>query len=250
MVSHHFVYQLVLFALIWLFILFHLNRPTCPVLAPATPTAEPEPLKPKRHRSNVPQPFEELTHKPHCALCERENAPLQAPPPVPPDPMPATHRRPREVDTSRHFCPHAGCDYRGWLGLGNLRANGHPSGGPWRQFQCTSCGGYFLETHGTIFHGKRLSVELMVRVLACLAEGLGIRATARVFEVDPNTVLQWLVEVMDQLQAFSRYFLCDVHVRQVQLDELYAVLRAVKDGGLSEDEAIKRLERSPCWVWT
>jgi hypothetical protein len=27
-----------------------------------------------------------------------------------------------------------------------------------------------------------------VRVLACLAEGLGIRATARVFEVAPNTV--------------------------------------------------------------
>ena len=27
----------------------------------------------------------------------------------------------------------------GWLGLGNLRANGHPSGGPWRQFHCTSC---------------------------------------------------------------------------------------------------------------
>lgn len=25
-----------------------------------------------------------------------------------------------------HFCPHNDCDYRGWLGLGNLRANGHP----------------------------------------------------------------------------------------------------------------------------
>jgi transposase-like protein len=99
-------------------------------------------------------------------------------------------------------------------------------------------------------HGKRVAVELIVRVLACLAEGLGIRATARVFEVDPNTVLQWLVEAADQLEAFSRYFLCDVHVHQVQLDELYAVLRAVQNGELSETEAIKRLERSPCWVWT
>jgi IS1 family transposase len=136
------------------------------------------------------------------------------------------------------------------LGLGNLRANGHPSGGPWRQFHCTSCNGYFLETHGTLFHDKRIAVELIVQVLACLAEGLGIRATARVFEVAPKTVLQWLMEAAEQLQAFSRYFLCDVHVRQVQLDELYAVLRAVKDGELSEDEAIQRLERSPCWVWT
>jgi hypothetical protein len=146
---------------------------------------------------------------------------------VRPDPMPSTHRRPRTVDTSQHFCPHTGCRYRGWLGLGNLRANGHPSGGPWRQFHCTACKGYFPEHHGTIFHGKQGAVELIVRVLACLAEGLGIRATARVFEVDPNTVLRWLVEAAEQLRAFSAYFLCDIHVRQLQLDELYAVLRGV-----------------------
>jgi hypothetical protein len=57
-----------------------------------------------------------------------------------------------------------------------------------------------------------------------LAEGLGIRATARVFEVAPKTVLHWLVEAAEQLKAFSSYFLCEVHVQQVQLDELYAVL--------------------------
>ncbi len=150
----------------------------------------------------------------------------------------------------RHFCPHTGCRYRGWLGLGNLRANGHPSGGPWRQFHCTSCQGYFLETHGTIFHGKQVAVELIVRVLACLAEGLGIRATARVFEVAPNTVLQWLVEAAEQLHAFSAYFLCDLHLEQLQLDELYAVLRELKAGAISDEAAIKRLERSPAWVWT
>jgi IS1 family transposase len=164
--------------------------------------------------------------------------------------MPPTNRRPREVDTSRHFCPHVGCRYRGWLGLGNLRANGHPSGGPWRQFHCTACKGYFPEPHGTIFHGKRVPAALIVRVLACLAEGLGIRATARVFEVEPNTVLHGLVEAADQLQAFARYFLCDVHVTQLQLDALYTVLRAVKDGELSQQEAIQRLSRSPHWVWT
>src|SRR5438445_8290722 len=158
--------------------------------------------------------------------------------------MPATNRRPREVDTSRHCCPHAGCHYRGWLGLGNLRANGHTSGGPWRQFHCTSCEGYFPEHHGTIFHGKQVAVELIVRVLACLAEGLGIRATARVFEVAPNTVLQWLVEAAEQLHAFSASFLCEVHVEQLQLDELYAVLRARKAGEISEDAAIERLDRS------
>ena len=101
-----------------------------------------------------------------------------------------------------------------------------------------------------IFPGKQVAVELIVRVLACLAEGLGIRATARVFEVDPNTVLQWLGEAVDQLQAFAHYFLCEIHVRQLQVDELYAVLRAMKAGDLSEDEAIRRLSQSPHWVWT
>jgi hypothetical protein len=69
-----------------------------------------------------------------------------------------------------HFCPQSDCDYRGWLALGNLRAHGHPGGGPRRQFYCTSCKGYFLETHGTLFHGKQAAVERIVRVLACLAE--------------------------------------------------------------------------------
>jgi hypothetical protein len=164
--------------------------------------------------------------------------------------MTPTHRRPRTVDTFMHCCPHGHCDYQGWRGLGNLRANGHPSGGPWRQFHCTACQGYFLETHGTLFHGKQAAVELIVRVLACLAEGLGIRATARVFEVAPTTVLQWLGEAAEQLRAFSASFLCDLHLEQLQLDELYAVLRDLKGGAISDDEAIKRLERSPSWVWT
>jgi IS1 family transposase len=93
-------------------------------------------------------------------------------------------------------------------------------------------------------------VELIVRGLACLAEGLGIRATARGFEVDPHTVLQWLGEAVDQLQAFVRYFLCELHVRQIQVDELYAVLSAMKAGDLSEDEASRRLSRAPHRVWT
>ena len=244
MVSHLFYYQLALLAILWLFVMLPVtgSKPGLP--------APPVPAKPKRKRSPEPKAFEGLTHKPHCVLCQQATGETHPPPPIRPDPLPLTNRRPRTVDTSRHFCPHSNCRYRGWLGLGNLRANGHPSGGPWRQFYCTSCKGYFPEHHGTIFHGKQVAVELLVRVLACLAEGLGIRATARVFEVDPNTVLHWLVEAAEQLRAFSSYFLCDLHVEQLQLDELYAVLRALKAGEISDDEAMKRLERSPSWVWT
>ena len=73
MVSHHFVYQLVLFALIWFFVVLHLTWPKRPVTAPATLT-EPEPLKPKRHRSNEPTPFEGLTQKPVAYLSPADNS--------------------------------------------------------------------------------------------------------------------------------------------------------------------------------
>jgi hypothetical protein len=164
MVSHLFYYQLAVLILAWLFVMLHVtgSKPGLP--------APPISAQPKRKRSTAPKPFAGLTHRPHCALCERETEPPNPPVPVPPDPLPPTNRRPRTVDTSRHFCPHTDCAYRGWLGLNNLRANGHPSGGPWRQFHCTACDGYFPEHHGTIFHGKQAAVELIVHVLACLAE--------------------------------------------------------------------------------
>ena len=47
-------------------------------------------------------------------------------------------------------------------------------------------GTYFLETHGTPLHGKRVAPELVVWAVGALAEGLGIRAVARVFAVDPE----------------------------------------------------------------
>src|SRR6266436_7127661 len=246
MVSHLFFYQLTLIALVWLCVMLQWVWPSDPTaVCPTTPESPPPP--PKRNRE--PKPFEGLIKKPPCDACEQSSEPPPQTPSCPPPRMEPTRGRRRHVDTSMHFCPNPDCAYRGWVGWGNLRANGHPNGGPWRQLLCVVCRRYFLETLGTLFHGKRASVELIVRVIACLAEGVGIRGTARVCEVDPKTVLQWLVEAAEQLQAFSRHVLHDVRVRQVQLDELFALLSAVKDGAVSEAEAIERLERSPQWVW-
>ena len=94
-----------------------------------------------------------------------------------------------------------------------------------------------------------MPLDRLVWAVGTLAEGLGIRAVARVFEVDPNTVLVWLVDAADHARAFSQYFLHDVRVTQVQLDELFALLSAVNAGEVSEAEAITRLSRSPHWVW-
>jgi IS1 family transposase len=246
MVSHLFFYQLALLGLLWLCCMLHYAWP-CDHAADLQRL--PQPLPPPRKPPRVPQPFPGLTHKPHCDACEHATASRPQAPCAPPPPIVSTRGRRRQVNTSRHFCPDPDCIYGGWLGLGNISANGHPSGGPWRQLHCTSCGSYFQETHGTPLHGTRVAPAKLVWAVGALAEGLGIRAVARVFEVDPNTVLQWLVEAAAHLRAFSQDFLHDIRVTQVQLDELFALLSAVKTGEVSEAEAVERLSRSPHWVW-
>src|SRR2546425_2544834 len=246
MVSHLFFSQLVLWVLLCLSCMLHA---ACPSSHAAGVPRPPERIPPSRKRPRVSKPFPGHTHKPHCEACAQAAVPRPQAPCAPPPRIVSTRGRPRQVDTSPHFCPQPPCAYRGWVGLGNISANGHPNGGPWRQLHCISCGGYFQETHGTLLHGKRVAPEKLVWAIGALAEGLGLRAVARVFEVDPNTVRQWLVEVADHAAAFSQYCLHDVRVTQVQLDALFARLSAVQAGAVSEEEAITRLSRSPHWVW-
>jgi IS1 family transposase len=58
-----------------------------------------------------------------------------------------------------------------------------------------------------------------------------------------------LVEAADHLEAFSHFYLYDVYAEHIQMDELFALLSAVKEGEISEVQAIKRLSRSPHWLW-
>jgi IS1 family transposase/transposase-like protein len=212
-------------------------------------TAKHPPATQTKRSPQAPKPFTALTHKPPCELCEQSQE-HSDPPPLSPPPVIASKRgRPRTIATHQHHCPEKTCPYYGWVGRGNIHANGHPGGGPWRQLQCIMCQTYFLETHGTVFHGKRVPAELLVQVVAALAEGVGLRAVARVFEVDPNTVLTWLSEAADHLKAFSHYLLHDVHVNHVQLDELCAWVSEVKPGQGSEAAATEHCPRSPYWVW-
>jgi transposase-like protein len=201
---------------------------------------------------NAPQarrPFPGLTHKPHCQACEQDQEHLDRPLPAPPPLIAPKRGRPRTVNTHTQYCPTKTCAYYGWVGQGNIRANGHPGSGAWRQFHCVTCDTYFLETHGTPLHGKTLSVEVIVHVVAAMAEGLGIRAVARVFDVTPNTVRTWLSAAANQLATFSRSLLHDVHITQVQLDELCAWVSELKAEQGSEAEANKHFPRSPHWIW-
>jgi hypothetical protein len=145
-------------------------------LWPSAPAAArpmtPKPLLPRGKRSKKPQPFPGLTRQPCCAACEQAIEATRLPPSPPPPPITSTRGRRRQINTAQHCCPDPACRYGGWLGLGHITANGHPSSGPWRQLYCSTCRGYFLETHGTPLHGKRGSSDMFVGAVGALAEAL------------------------------------------------------------------------------
>jgi IS1 family transposase/transposase-like protein len=183
------------------------------------------------------------TKAPGCPACAAEKSKTASEHREPPPRIEQHQGRPREVDTCNHFCPNQECRYYGWVDRGNIRANGRPNGGRWRQLQCLVCRRYFMETTGTIFFGKQALPETIWRALTALAEGLGIRATARVFDVDPDTVKSWLEQAAGHMEAVSGYLIHDLALTQVQIDELWALLGKHDRDDNQEKSKAKR------WVW-
>ena len=162
--------------------------------------------------------------------------------------------RPATIETNYLFCPTEGC--RGFHVLGPhqnhwiVGAGTYPTkGGERRQmFQCQWCKAIFSETRGTVFFGFKTPSETIYRALASLAEGLGIRATARVFEVKKDTVLRWLRRAGEHSAMVSAYLMRNLQVDQAQLDELWTFVFK-KEKNLSAWEKLHS-EYGDTWVWT
>jgi hypothetical protein len=69
---------------------------------------------------------------------------------------------------------------------------------------------------------------LFYDVIACLAEGNGVRATARIKKVDKDTVSAWLDRASQHVKAVSRYLMVNLHFEAVQLDEFWSFVQKKK----------------------
>jgi IS1 family transposase len=107
------------------------------------------------------------------------------------------------------------------------------------QLQCIVCGKYFMETTGTIFYGSHTPTDTIWKAMKALAEGLDIQATARVFEIEPDTVQDWLKQASSHMKTVSEYLLHDLHLTQVQVDELWALMGRRQE----------KHKRNANWVW-
>jgi len=90
-----------------------------------------------------------LARRPVCSKCRTETEIKEGPPSPPPRWHGSKRGRRQTIKPTWQYCDKPQCEYYGWPGLGNLRANGYPNGGRWRQWHCQACRQFFIETRGT-----------------------------------------------------------------------------------------------------
>ena len=168
------------------------------------------------------------------------------------EPIRRRGRRPT-VPTNHVFCPQKTCrgygrvgpDPNHWIvGAGTYTTK---AGGRRQMYQCQWCKTLFSETQGTVFFGLKTPQETIYRALKALAEGVGIRATARIFDVEADTVLLWLRRAGEHSQQVSAYLMRNLKVEQAQLDELWTFVHK-KEKALSAWEKL-HTEYGDTWVW-
>jgi transposase-like protein len=137
--------------------------------------------------------------------------------------------RQKQIDTSMYFCPYAGCSNQGKVGTDNQIIGAGCYGKDQIQLlKCKVCGRTFSKRRGTPLFNLKASEETFYDVIACLVEGNGIRATARIKKVDKDTVAAWLDKASQHVEAVSRYLMVNLHFEEAQLDEFWSFVKKKK----------------------
>jgi transposase-like protein len=137
--------------------------------------------------------------------------------------------RKKQIDTSMYFCPHEDCSNYGKVGTDNQIIGAGTYGKHHTQLlKCNVCKRRFSARRGTPLFDLKADEEIFYDVIACLAEGNGIRAAARIKKVDKDTVSAWLDKASKHVKAVSRYLMVNLHFKAVQLDEFWSFVKKKK----------------------
>jgi len=93
------------------------------------------------------------------------------------------------------------------------------------RLRCTACGDVVSARTGTAYAGIRTDLTQYALGAKLLAEGLGVRATARILEIDKDTVNQWLRSLGTHGVEIMAYHFRHLHLTECQLDELWTFVK-------------------------
>jgi len=89
-------------------------------------------------------------------------------------------------------------------------------------FRCPLCSSRYSARHVTALWDVRINEKDYCRIAKALAEGVGIRTTARIFDVDKDTVSRCAFRAGIQCQFVDSILMHHLHLEECQLDEMWS----------------------------
>ena len=150
------------------------------------------------------------------------------------------------MDLQTCHCRNRRCAYGGKMGnASQLRPYGSDRGEA--RFRCVACGATVEARAGTAYDDIRTDLQTYELGARLLAEGLSIRATARVLGVDKDTVCGWVRRLGEHCARVAAYHFRQLHLTECQLDELWTFVRK-KEARLTPLDQILGVY-GDTWVW-
>jgi hypothetical protein len=130
------------------------------------------------------------------------------------------------TDVKNAFCPNADCKDYGLQNHGNIAIRGKYGKNKDKDLlYCRTCGKRFASTRATAFFGLHLSDDKIVQIIHHAAEGVGVRATSRLLDINKNTVNRVILRAGEHCEIVLSNLLRSLKLKEVQLDELWAFVK-------------------------
>lgn len=150
------------------------------------------------------------------------------------------------MDWATLYCPNHLCRCYGLpFAQGELVRNGSSHGA--KQARCCACGRIVSLTYGTPYFKLDTDPWIFELAVRALAEGNSIHSTARIIQVDKDTVCAWLNRVAPHCRLIMLYLWRALHVEECQLDELWSFVHT-KEQNLTTAKTWSETY-GDAWVW-
>ena len=127
------------------------------------------------------------------------------------------------------FCPNKQCKDYGLRRQGNIAVRGKYGKDKSRDLlYCRTCGKRFAATRSSALFGLHLSAETIRQIIHHAAEGVGVRATARLLEMDKDTVNRVILRAGEHCAQVLSSLLTSLELTETQLDELWTFVKKRK----------------------
>ena len=132
-------------------------------------------------------------------------------------------------ELEKYFCPNEQCKEYGLRGHGNIGIRAKYGKNKNRDLlYCRTCGKRFAASRASALFGLHLPAETIRQIIHHAAEGVGVRATARLLELDKDTVNRVILRAGEHCARVLSGLLTSLQLTEAQLDELWTFVKKRK----------------------